>query len=725
MIGLRSLRIAVLALVVTLGATIAPAVTAAAAGPTDSAAVDAAPGPNGKGAAARAADDSLSATTGLWVTIDAVSPAALTPGRPVVLRGVVTNEAEETWFDNQVYFTITNDPAATKSGLDDFAATGDTAFGDTLFINGLFDEIGAVRPGESKRYTLRIPWAQLPIGTDPAPGVYHVGVSVLAEQEGVLRDVDADARADTLMSLLPTDAAERPARFIAMVPFTARVARYADGTFLDDDLAATVTAGGRLRNLLDLAEEAPPGSLDLVVDPALLDALADMSQGYLVQTLTDRREDVEPVEGVGADAAAAWLSGFTALRTTHNISLIPWGTPDTSAAADTSLAPVVESAVRAGRRYALEHGFNATVVDWQPGAQTTRRGLTLAQRANASVHLVAESTLTELVPEDDNGYPPATATLETRSGPITTLVARSDLAGHPFARSLSSLEFRQYLMAETTVRALSSTETPVTVVAAPLTWEPGTDPVDLAPLTAPVAVTTAGLLTTSEQPGQAYTGPVTMVTDRPGYSAGLTDAIRQLLSSGRTYVDLLTDNREAGRMFDEQTAISGSAAWEAAPLRGEALTLILARDLGGRTDDVTLTVPTFVALSSDSGRFPMTVTNGLEETVTVKLNVIPLNPALDIEPVEPLELEGGERVDIEIQARADGSGVTSVRARLSTTTQRPVGSPHDFDVRATQIGLAIWIVMGVLGALLFSSAALRIVKRVRGGGFHPREEPAP
>jgi hypothetical protein len=43
------------------------------------------------------------------------------------------------------------------------------------------------------------------------------------------------------------------------------------------------------------------------------------------------------------------------------------------------------------------------------------------------------------------------------------------------------------------------------------------------------------------------------------------------------------------------------------------------------------------------------------------------------------------------------------------------GKGWRFDVRATQIGLVIWVVMGAGGTVLFVAAGYRIVNRLRGG----------
>ena len=138
-----------------------------------------------------------------------------------------------------------------------------------------------------------------------------------------------------------------------------------------------------------------------------------------------------------------------------------------------------------------------------------------------------------------------------------------------------------------------------------------------------------------------------------------------------------------------------------------------------------MTGPTFLALSSGSGRFPLTVTNGLPDPVTVQVRVRADNPAVHVDPIDELQLDPGQRRDIEATARTEGSGLTTVRIQLTTTTSRPVGRPWSFDIRSTQIGLAIWIVMGVGVAILFGAAGRRIYQRIRSGGLQTREEPNP
>jgi hypothetical protein len=281
------------------------------------------------------------------------------------------------------------------------------------------------------------------------------------------------------------------------------------------------------------------------------------------------------------------------------------------------------------------------------------------------------------------------------------------------------------MMAEATVQALQERTSPV-VLGLPFYWNPG-----------PKAATTdllAGLSipTLSAQPVSAaatvvptpYDGRVVRPETAPSLSDEQFDAIRQLRRSSRIYLAILAETDGVEGSFERQFAISGSSAWEVAPGRGQVLTKREVRLVQESLREVTVTAPTFVALSSGSGPFPVTVSNGLDVPVTVRLFVRPRNPALQIEPIDELRLEPGQQRDVQVRAHADGSGLTPVRVQLATPDERRFGPISEIDVRATQIGLAIWIVMGVGLVVLVGAAIIRIIRRLRSpGAFTPREEP--
>jgi hypothetical protein len=651
---------------------------------------------------------------GLQVSIDQIDPIVLEPGRPITLSGVVANVGNRNWADAQVYLEIGQYPAVSPQDLDVFAETDDV-FMTRVVEFGEFDEIGNVPAGTRKSYSVTVPFASLGIlGT---PGVYSVGVSVLAGV-GENRDDVPEATARTLIPLLPgPDVA--PASIVTMLPLTAPVTRDSRGVFVTDDLAEEVGFNGRLRNVLDFALAAPARTLQIALDPALRSAVAAMSEGYEVQdTLVGER-----VTGAGEESAQEWLDDLDTVVLRQHAVLLPWGTPAASDLTSDGLPGVVVAATAAAIEYD-QVPLADDVVGWEPGG-SNQRGLVVSRSAGSTLQLLTESSLPGLPDGEAAETTPSSVALSTQTGPLTALVVRERIAAEPIRRSTSALAVRQYLMAEATVQALQKRKTPV-VVGLPFAWNPG-----------PRAATTdvaAGLsiATLDAQPISAvadvvpvpYDGRVLRPETAPSLSEGQLSAIRQLRRNSQIYLAILADADGLDEAFTRPFAVSGSSAWEVAPRLGKVLTKREVRLLRESLRQVSVTVPTFVALSSGSGPFPVTVSNGLDVPVNVRLSVRPRNPALQIDPIDDLRLEPGQQRDVQVHAHADGSGLTPVRVQLATPNDQRFGPRSEIDVRATQIGLAIWIVMGVGLVVLIGAAIVRIIRRLRSpGAFTPREEP--
>ncbi len=668
--------------------------------------------------------DPLSSETGLTVTIERLSPGALEPGKSLRIRGRVTNVGDLRWRDAQVYLDIASDPVTTKGGLEEITSS-DEPFGTRIIKLGLFDEIGAVPPGTTKTYRLEIPYKSTPLSG--APGVYRVGVSVLATDRDGVREVDA--RADTVMPLVTDpDLDAAPTPLVTVVPVTAPIKRHASGNFLDDRLADSISSGGRLRNVVDFLNAVPPDTIEMVADPALLDAVEDMSKGYLVTT---RAEEVEPGagrDGSGQSAAADWLADFQAAASRQSLLLMAWGAPDAIALSRAWMPGIVEAAVRASEDYATDRGLIAPTVSWQKDGASTRRALVIARSARATIQFVADKTLVDLRPAGDSAYLPSMVRVPTPAGQLTAAVAAGELAGQRLTAATGLLDFRQHLMAEATIRFLEAPAAPSpALVALPFDWDPGdeADAVSLAGAYGLQVVDPVGLEAVTQTTPTPYLGPIRPADGQPRLGAELTRAIERLRTTGETLSDLLTAKDEDVAAFEQRLAESASSLWLSQPQERLALTRMESRRVVEELSKVTVTGPTFVALSSRSGSFPLTITNGLKQQVTLSVHVQPRNPALRIDPIEDLVLAPGQSRDIEVTTRSNGSGLTPVRVRLQTVNHRVFGAPWEFDIRATQIGLAIWVVTGVGGAVLIGTAALRLVRRFRTQGFHPRQKPSP
>ncbi len=661
----------------------------------------------------------------LVVTINRLGSTTLQKGRPLVVHGSVTNPSPVAWLQVQAYLQISFDPATTLAGLEGFAdVPATTGLGNPDLSPGEYAGLGTLRPGQSSNFVVRIPYAHLVISG--APGVYRLGLKVLATTPEGLRDATDAARANTLVALLPAKvAALKPVEAVTLLPLTAPVKRLTGGTFAEDSLVGPLSAGGRLSNVVDWALNAAPETVQVVIDPALLSAVGDMSDGYRV---SGHPATSAPVAGRGQAAAARWLTDFQLLAGRQHVMLLPWGEPAVNSLLADDLPGPVTAAVAASHDFRTPKGVGSGVVGWLPDGGSGTRAVTVMHRAGASMEIVTQASLVRLAADQQPAHPPLSR-LDIVVGRqrIPSLVVASTLAGLPTTVHTSPLQLRQRLLAEATTRSLNRQTHRVAVTALPFSWDPG--PVvrgqELASAFASPVLVGQSALGALDRPGAVYDGPL-----RPGpgsspqLSAATVTAIRDLRLFGGNLAAILSPSIVATQAFQRGLAMSGSAEWLASPRLGATLIGRLATADHNALAKVTVTGPPFVAMSSDSGRFPLTVTNDLDKTVSVGLAVTPDDPALSIGPLQQISLPPGQRRDVQVVSTAAGAGVTSVRARLTTLAGRQFGTPWRFDVRATQIGLVIWIVMGAGGVVLFSAAGYRIVNRLRGHGSPRRQAPA-
>jgi len=182
-----------------------------------------------------------------------------------------------------------------------------------------------------------------------------------------------------------------------------------EGVFLNDDLLASISPGGRLSTLLDgltgeATSELPAGALTIVLDPQLLDELNRMSGPYRVvappgavqppvsaiaqaqatdqstspaatgatepapatpggtdvatppptdQTAASNAADIPgTVAGTGQQVAASFLERLRAVAASHPVVMLPYGDPDVVALVRAGMAADVATAAQHGREVA-------------------------------------------------------------------------------------------------------------------------------------------------------------------------------------------------------------------------------------------------------------------------------------------------------------------------------------------------------------------------------------
>lgn len=697
---MRSPRLCLGLLVVALSALTGLGLGPAAAG------TDPAPrrGPLGSVGLRQAADSV--ADSGLVTTIRALTPSVLTRGQAVTIDGVVSNEGNRRWRDVRAYLAISRNPVSTEAELAAIATAPDTPISSPVIMPGRVVRLATIAPGEVKDFRVSVPFRFLPISE--STGVYRVGVTVFATNRTV-RDNQSDSRAGTLIDFATREADVPPTGVVLLVPITDGVHRNQVGSFADDSLGALMEPGERLHNLLNLIGVAPTGSMDIVVDPAVLEAARNMADGYTVRTNQQIESNTPGTPGHHTVAARDWLARLQRAAQQQEVVFLPYGVPDITALAQARLGRVFQAAITSTKQISDRLLLPGRLVSYPPDGQTTRRAL-----AGADLAVVSQDSLPSLVDPA-----PSAVTVNTRRGLVKTLVARTGVGGSELSATVSSVELRQQLLASVLATGLlvGDEVTRTLVVATPLSWDPGpvagsADLFDLydGQLARPVTVTSA----LSGTP-LSYTGRVRVDgrVDSESLSKGLLDVTARLLRAAKTAAELRTEPADAVALYNETLALAGSSHWRDLPALGEALVAAQARAALADISAVTVTGPSFVALSSDSGGFPLTITNGTTAPVTVRVTVIPEDPGLKISPIDDVELEPGQKRDIEVTSHSTGSGLTDVTVRLTTTSGRPLRATWDMSIRATQIGLVIWIVMGVGAVILVGASGYRIFRRVQ------------
>ena len=227
--------------------------------------------------------------------------------------------------------------------------------------------------------------------------------------------------------------------------------------------------------MLDFVEAAPANTMEVVLDPALRQAITDMADGYRVQTTAeyDAKEPGHP--GEGQNDAQRFLEDLDATIARQDLIFMAWASPDASALGTGRMPGVVGSAVRASQRYAADQRITTNVASWPFAGAATRRGLAVAAVSGAPLRIISQRSLVNLRGTGaDSGYPPSQVQVgDTSQGRPRRLVTRTDVAGDVIEPDMSAEQLLQDIVSEATVRSLDNGPEAVSVIAVPFGLGPG------------------------------------------------------------------------------------------------------------------------------------------------------------------------------------------------------------------------------------------------------------
>jgi hypothetical protein len=653
--------------------------------------------------------------TPLKVRLLSMAPATVPQRGRIVLRGTVTNDSDETWQDINVLPIVSNTPITTRADLAAQAATEESAeIAPRLTDPSVFVSIGDLAPGQSSPFRIALPRKELSISG--APGVYWIGAHALGTNtEG--RDSFADGRVRTFIPLVPRG---RQHSDVALVlPLRQEVTRTLDGRVADaEEWADRLSDDGRLGRVLDLAESAGPQPFTWLIDPAVLDAAADLAQGNPPLSLGEARP--EPPEGTptpnpsgGAgtirlapaaqELTSSWLERLLATARTQAVLGLGYADPDVAA-----LAQLRPAMLRQALRHATER-FTARDVDAQLAVAPPEGWLD--EDALAALGGVGTVLLS------DHGKPQSRTVWASGTG--ATLVLGDELvaAGGPAPGDpLGALALRQRVLSDAALRALQGVESPL-VVALPSDWDPGPNWRSAEFFDGLrqrwLSLVALGGGDSADRP--SYDRPLRYPAgarrqeiDRPNVNAALG-----LMGIGALYDQLLeTTNDVRSRLVGAALAAVSYHARDGddAADRVRARTITLRE----KAEQVHVELGTdFVTLSGGEGTLTVSLVNDLEQPVTVGVRATTSDPGVSIVAPDPVRIGPGERVAVRLRAQASRIGVHEVALSPVTVSGRAFGEPLTFNLRISQVGRLIWIIMIGVGALFFAAVVLRIVQRVR------------
>lgn len=662
----------------------------------------------------------------LVITIDSMTPSYVPAEGPLTIHGRVTNRDDVPWSTINLYPFISASPLTSRAELADAVELpADQFVGER--VTSVTDTIAALQPGTSRTFTLTIPRNVLAAEISGDPGVYWFGVHALGESVDSPREPDgqavADGRARTFLPYVPPST-RGDVKLSLVMPLRRFLAREADGS-LSDPAAwlRTLTEGGRLREAVDFGDAAGPGMISWLVDPALLDAVLRLARGNPPRSLGPTLQPADQGESPSASpsddagggdaeeeesapptplqtAATTWLSDLQPLLRTQELLTLPYGDLDIAAAADHA-PELIELADTQASAVLDEWGVEGTEVVGSPSGYLDPGA-------------IAATDSSDVVLMSDRAFGAEAPAVGRLGGRKLVVASAGAAAGGPAPGDrVGGVGLRQRILSEAALRVLEPGRDPLFVVLPPeLTATRAADFV--AGLEVPWVDLTS-FSDASKRQGRPVSADELVYPQRQQQLELDPDTFRAvdtLVDSGEALQNLLTLNDQVGADVTEE-ALSGvsftARQSQNAARAGLNRAITWIQD---RLGSVQIGAPPGVTLSSESGDFVATITNRLDQPVTVSVRARS-DSGIEITPPESIELAARSRASVLLEARTDRAAVHNVTLVLTDTDGTPLGSSDQLPIRSAQVSNVIWVIMGSGAVLLFGAILVRLVRRIR------------
>ena len=678
------------------------------------------------------------------VAITSLSPQVARPGKPVTVSGTVTNGTKTPVSGLAVQLWSSTTPLSSRSELASYAAGQLLADSPLPAITPLAGALGA---GATRSWTLTATAASLGMTSF---GAYPLAAQVSAS--GVPLNAEHTFLPFWPGSIKSAQLTQRE-KVAWIWPLTAPPERVACPALLNNDLAASFPATGRLGSLL-AAGSSPAGTaadLTWAIDPSLLTSAAVMSKPYGVG-------GTAACTGAASEraspAAQYWLGRLRTVTAGQDFFVTPYADVDVAALTHAGLSTDLTQAYATGLRVALDrlqlgvtqraagvsgqiawpadgiadyavlgnlaaHGVGTVILSSSmmpppsPAQLTPSAITTTPDGVNAGLRVaLADSTLTQVL-----SAPAATAG-QSRGAPAA-------------AGTVATV---QRVLAETAVLASEQPSVPQSVVIAPpRQWNPVPGlasalltATDSAPWLSPESL--AGLLTARPAPGQvARQAPPAQLISRVELRRRLLRRVKALESVIQMQASML--GKPTASYLPDAVAAIESSAWRGDPAQVRSLLARVSGYLDVQMRQVRIIDAGQVTLTGKSGPVPVSIINRLGEPVTVQLSVqAPASRITVLKPRSTVTIGPHQQRTVAVRVRSSVAGSTMLTLTLLAPDGQPLpGTTAQLTVDATHFGTTALVIIAVaIGVFVITSVTRAIRRGIRGPGTaQPDSQGAP
>ena len=664
----------------------------------------------------------------IGVVIDRLTPIVPTTEDNLRIEGRIVNNTGDVMSDVSIQLRLSSEPITARSQITNVRGAPLDTQGDEP-TNAAIDATrtpitDTIAPRGQETFSLRIPFSQLPLAGN---GVYALGVEVLAARRGAQVD-EGERRQGIVRTFVPwfPDPVD-PVQLVWLWPLADWPAREANGIFLNDQTPRAVSAGGRLATLVDSAS-LQPRSVSWFADPALLQSVQDMTDGYQV------RRGGQVVVGDRSSDAQAWLQSLQAAleqaqlpaTTNPTLRVLPYADVDavalTRAGMTTDVVRSITQAVPIASAALSQQVIGGTY--WAPFGRLDQETGDLL--ASAGVRTVILSGRALRAQDAYAGANTGRAVINTSFGALQAVLREprmSALLTEPQRGRSDAILVRQAFLAESAVLAgtIPQDAPSRAIVVGPddIRWDPSPAAVNSS-LRATVSAPWLQPLTLSELL-EAPTNPLRR--DRGAYGSKAQAAelsstfladVRSVSTELASFTSVLDNPIGVSDAFASALLRTESSAWRSQPETGRELLASVRAQLNDQIDQVNVLSEGTVTFSGETGRVPITIENSLDRSVTVGVE-LRASPSirLESEPLTDITIEPGRKVSVDVEARVVGSNTVPVRVQLLTPDGSAFGSPARIEVASTAYARAAAWVVAIAFVAILVFVVVGVARRIR------------